>query len=221
MPRALIVAVIDLAIGIEAYAAGAADAGAGGHHFAIRLDAQRPATKRHRAAERAGEAERDPEVARFVKAAADGVFVVVAGDAPVIAHVVEDIRTAIAIDILQTGDLVACGGVDVFVLRIVGDAEHLVQATGEELVAHGGGIIAARAADDPDLTTSRAHDQPAIWQQVDGADLERGFLRCLKGGDLVVVRLRWDQPRKAAEASSKERRRFMAEIDGEDYWAHW
>jgi hypothetical protein len=162
MPWALVVAVIDLAIRIKADAAGTAHAAACRHHFAIRLDAQCPATEGRRAAEGAGEAEGDPEISRFIETAADGVFMVVAGDAPAVVHVLKDVGASVTIDIFETGDLVACGGVNVFILGVVGDAEDLVQAAGKKLVAHAGGIIAACTADDPDFATARAHDEPAI-----------------------------------------------------------
>ncbi len=51
VPGALVVHVIDFAIGIEADAAGAADAAAGGNEGAIRLDAKGPATEGHLAVE--------------------------------------------------------------------------------------------------------------------------------------------------------------------------
>ena len=188
MPRTLIVAVINFTIRIESDAGWAADTGTGRHHRAVRFDADCPATEWHRTAEGTCQAERHPKIARLVESTANGVLVVVAGDTPTVVHIFKDICTSVAVRVLQPGDLIARGGVQVLVLRIVGDAEYFVQTRGKELVADVGSIVAASTADDPDLTTPGAQGKFAIRHQVDGADLHGGFLWRGKGGDLVKIR---------------------------------
>src|SRR5262245_2076552 len=95
VPGALIVGVEHVACRVHADAAGRSQAAASGNHFAIGRNAQSPAAIFHVAAERAGETERDPQVAVAVELRAKAVFVIIAGDFPAVVDDFEQIGAAV------------------------------------------------------------------------------------------------------------------------------
>ncbi len=83
VPGALVIGVEDIAFSVHAHAAGGTYAGAGGYHFSVRSDADGPAAPVGIRSKGASEAERDPDIAVLIRLGAEGVFVVIALDAPV------------------------------------------------------------------------------------------------------------------------------------------
>src|SRR5262249_6613384 len=101
VPRALVVRVEHVALGVEADATGRAHAAGGRRDLAFGRDLAGPAAELAVAGERAGQAERDPDVAVPVEARAEGVLVVVAVDAPLVADRLEDVGLAVAVTVLD------------------------------------------------------------------------------------------------------------------------
>ena len=130
----MIVGVENIAFCVETDAAGGANAGAGGDHFSIRRYTDSPTAPVRSRAGGASEAESDPDVAVFVWGSAEGVFVVIAIDAPVGVDGLEDIGGAIAIGVLEAGEFRTLGEVERFIFPI--HAEWLVETLGEACPFH-------------------------------------------------------------------------------------
>ena len=105
VPRPLVVGVEHLPCAVKADPAGGSDAGGGGDRAAVGGDAHRPATKRHFARKAPRQAEHDPQVSFGVKLRSEGIFVVVARDAPAIGHRLDLVGLAVAIGVLKSAHL--------------------------------------------------------------------------------------------------------------------
>src|SRR6516162_6486722 len=94
VPGPLVVGVEDVAVGVEADAAGRADTTCGRDEFAVGADLAPPAAKLDVGGKGAGQAQRDPDVAVLVEARAEGIFVIVAADFPTVGNDLEGIGPA-------------------------------------------------------------------------------------------------------------------------------
>ena len=181
VPGALVVGVEDVALGVEADAAGRANAAGRRDELALRRDLAGPAAELAVAVERAGQAEGDPDVAVLVEARAEGVFVVVAVDLPAVGDDLEQVGLAVAVGVLDARDVGPLGDVEPAVL--LGQAEHLVQAVGEAGEFGLLRVVGVGVVDHPDLAAA-------------GAD-----------GDLAVGQAsRWRRPRATSPGGSSKRR---------------
>ena len=169
VPDALVVGVEAVAGGIESDAAGGADAGAGGEHFAVGGDADAPATPVGIGVVGAGEAKGDPDVAVAIGGAAKGVFVVVAADAPVAADGLEEVGSAIAIGVLDAGELGALGEKEGVVFPV--HAEWLVQVGSEFVPGDFGEVVFVSALADPDVAATGGDGDFFVGHEGDGANL--------------------------------------------------
>ena len=105
VPDALVVGVEHVALGVGTDATRRTDAGSGRDELAVRRDARAPAAPRGVGMEGTRQAKDHPDVAVLVRLGAEGVFMVVAADAPLGADRVETVRAAIAIAVGQAREL--------------------------------------------------------------------------------------------------------------------
>ena len=94
---------------------------------------------------------------------------VVAGDTPAGVDGLEDIGLAIAIAVLDAGELGALGEVERAVFPI--HAERLVETAGEFLPGDLGNVIAIGAGADPEIAAAGGDGHLFVRHQGDGADL--------------------------------------------------
>ena len=199
MPRPLVVRVINFAIRIEAQPCGRANPAARRLHRAVGLNTKRPAPEIRVAVERSRKAQHDPEVAVFVMARAEGIFVVVPANAPFVRHRRKRIRASVAIVVREFRHLVAIRLVERAALPR--ETEHLVLAGGKKLILHLR-RIAVGIGHRPDFTAPSAERELAAGEKLDGADLHRRFLRRLERGDFIKIRF---LIRRARERGSDEK----------------
>ena len=185
IPRALVIRIEYIAFGIESDPAGRAHAARGGDEFAIVRDAQDPAAVKGLGGEGSGEAEGAPEIALLVELRAEGVFVVVALDAPSITDRLEEIGAAVAVLVLETRHFGTLHHVEPAVAP--GESEGLVEVFGEEGPFGGFVRMIRRVLDDPDLAAAGADRDLAIGEQLDATALDRGALGSREVGDGVEV----------------------------------
>src|SRR5262249_38745986 len=154
VPRALVVGVEDVAFGVEADAAGRADAAGGGDELAIGCDLAAPAAEFAVGRERTRQAERDPEVAFLVEAGAECVLVIVAADCPAVSYDFEGIGAAGPLGILDARHVTALR--DVKPTVIVSQPKNFMHAVSEAGELGVLGIVGESVLDDPDFAAARA-----------------------------------------------------------------
>ena len=138
-----------------------------------------------------GEAEGDPGVAVLVRSAAEGVFVVVPIDSPLGADGFENVRRAVAVGVLEAGNLGALGEVEPAVFPI--HAEGLVQALGEFFPSDVFQVVLISAGADPEVAAAGGDGDLLLRHQRDGADFhdlagwQRDFLADVEVGLLRRV----------------------------------
>ena len=188
-PGALVVAVGDLTVGADAHAVRGADAGgvdfellAVGRHLedaAVVVAERTPAaaTRVH------GATFEEVEVALAVRLQVEGELVEVRGDLDVVVEVLVEIGLAVAVEVLEAGDLVATEDVEL----LVDDrqAEGVEDAGGVAAPADLGEVGVGDLAD-PHVAAPGREGDAAVLEEREGADADPGLVGVgLGDGDVV------------------------------------
>ena len=168
VPDALVVGVEVITLVVVADTARRTDAGSHRDELAVRGDLGGPAAPRSVRVERTRQAEDHPDVAVLVRIRTEGVFMVVAADAPLGADGVEAVRAAVTVLVRQAGVLGALSGEERAVLKE--HAEGLVQVGGELGPLDLGDIGVVGAFGDPDVAAARADGDLLARQEGDRGD---------------------------------------------------
>ena len=186
IPRALVVRVKHIAEMVQTNAAGAANAAGSGDHLAFLVHAHTPAAVRSVAVEGTGETQDHPHVAVGIELRSKGVLVVIAVDAPAVGEGFKDIRTTIAVLILDARYFAALRGVQPAVAPV--NTKRLVQPAGKELHLH---IVrlAERIANGVDIAAAGTDSKVAVGQHRNATGFEHDVFRQWDSGEVVVVLL--------------------------------
>ena len=186
IPRALVVRVKHIAEMVQTNAAGAANAAGSGDHLAFLVHAHTPAAVRSVAVEGTGETQDHPHVAFGIELRSKGVLVVIAVDAPAVGEGFKDIRTTIAVLVLDARYFAALRGVQPAVAPV--NTKRLVQPAGKELHLH---VVrlAERIANGVDIAAAGADSEVAVGQHGNAAGFEHDLFRQRHAGELIVVLL--------------------------------
>jgi hypothetical protein len=149
------------------------------------FDPDRPAAEIGLAGEGTGQTENHPEVAGFIEPGTEGVLMVVAADAPLVAHGLKQISPTVAILVLHPEHFVAIGGVEITVLPC--ESHDLMLPLGKPLKSGLGNIGLVRAIHHPDFAPPGSHRYFTTGKQFHRADLQRRFGGRGKGRDRVVL----------------------------------
>ena len=173
----LVVHVEHLPVLPHAEAVGGAQAAADRDHLALRRDLQGPAPVGHgRLAQGAAEAhvQGHPGVALAVEARPEGELVVVAGDAPVVADGLVQIRASVAVGVDQARQLGSLDRVEgeAVVLLAPLEAQGLVETLGVAQEAGVEGWLVVGALDQEHVPAPGADRRPPVGQDVEAADLD-------------------------------------------------
>ena len=132
-----------------------------------------------------GGVEREPEVPVPVDPGAVGVFVVVAGEAPVVGDGEVLVDHAVTVQIPEPGQLAPLGQIKG--VAMADQAQGLVERLGDPAKSEPFGRFLVGALDQPDLSPSDGCRNLAIRQEFQAADLEGDRFRDGEGDDAIVV----------------------------------
>src|SRR5262245_20438146 len=197
VPGTLIVGEKHVAGGIEADAARGTYAAGGRNELAVRADLPCPAAVLGIAGERAGQAQREPDVAVLVEARTESVFVIITADVPAVGDDFEEIGFAVAVGVFDARQVAALGDVEPATppgppLRRGGCGEcrksqDFVETVREACELGLLGISGQGIVHEPDFAAARADREFAVGHEFECSAFEDLARRNVEAEHLVVV----------------------------------
>ena len=108
----MIIGVKSVPCGVESYPTRAADAAHRGQDFALRSDAQPPASVFHLTGEGTGQAEGGPQIAFAVELGTESVFMIVTAESPSVSNGFEQVRPPVLVLVHKARDFRSLGDVE-------------------------------------------------------------------------------------------------------------
>ncbi len=157
--------------------------------FSVGRDPQAPTAVLDLAAERAGQAEDNPEVPVLVELGAEAVLVVVAVDLPAVVDDFEDVGRAVAVGVLEPRDVAPLGDVEPAVF--LRQAERLLCRPWAKRLNWLAFTSLARGSEIIQISPRRVETRhPSVRHELECACFQDGPSGSLEAGDGVVVPLR-------------------------------